>query len=179
MRGEIKVFVVDTEIGRYYLARYDQEGMIHETIRPIADNQMSAAVRKGNTALLSVINEGFQRITPEEIAQIKANWSGKKHQFLFDWREVRLYALIAFAVVVLVIVWNVQLRRKVARSIRDVEQRNNALLESERRFTQLFDSAPIPMAFAAETDGFCATVLTVTAGPISACGLTRMIAVGR
>ena len=157
VRGEVKVFVVDSEIGRYYLARYDQEGMIHETLRPIADNQMSAAVRKGNTALLSVINEGFQRITPEEIAQIKANWSGKKHQFLFDWREVRLYALIAFAVVALVIVWNVQLRRKVARSIRDVEQRNNALLESERRFTQLFDSAPIPMAFAAETDGFCAT----------------------
>jgi len=157
VRGEVKVFVVDSEIGRFYLARYDREGIIHETVRPVAENQMSIAVRKGNTALLSVINEGFKRITPEEIAQIKTTWSGKKHQFLFAWGEVRLYALIAFAMVVLVIVWNVQLRRKVARSVRDVEQRNNALLESEHRFTQLFDSAPIPMAFAAETDGFCAT----------------------
>ncbi len=157
VKGEIKVFVLDAESGRFYLARLDQEGVIRETKRAIVKNELSAAVRKENTGLLQVINAGFDRITPKEIARIRAGWAGKKHRLLFSVTEVRFYLLGAFVVLAGVVIWNVQLRRVLARSLKESEQRNHALVESERRFTQLFDAAPIPMAFAAESDGFCGT----------------------
>ncbi|MGD9949715.1 MAG: transporter substrate-binding domain-containing protein [Desulfobulbus sp.] len=157
VRGEVKVFVVDSEIGRFYLARFDHQGLIRETNRPVAINKLTAAVRRGNTHLLSAINEGFARITPGEIARIEAAWGGKHYRSLFSWDEIRLYLILVLVVLTMVVTWNVQLRRTVNRSLEEVEQRNRALSESEHRFIQLFDSAPIPMAFAAEADGFCGT----------------------
>ncbi|MDD2463331.1 MAG: transporter substrate-binding domain-containing protein [Desulfobulbus sp.] len=157
VQGKVKVFVVDRKIGRFYLARFDQEGMIRETGRPVATNEMSTAVRKGNTSLLAAIDAGFARITPEEIDRIEDTWGGKQQRSIFSRDEYRLYGIIALVVLAVVVVWNVQLRRTVNQSLAEVEQRNRALQESERRFTQIFDSAPIPMAFAAEADGFCGT----------------------
>ena len=154
VQGKVKVFVVDRKIGRFYLARFDQDGVIREANRPVATNEMSAAVRKGNASLLAAIDAGFARITPEEIDRIEATWGGKQQRSIFSRDEYRLYGILALVVLAVVVVWNVQLRRAVNRSLAEVEQRNRALQESERRFTQIFDSAPIPMAFAAEIDGF-------------------------
>jgi PAS domain S-box-containing protein len=157
VRGEVKVFVVDGEIGRFYLAKHDSRGIIRETRRPVAVTHLRVAVRKGNTQLLAVINQGFQLITPEEISRIEESWRGKHHRTLFPWNEVRWYALGILTVLAVVLAWNIQLRRAVAKSLGEVEQRNLALQESEHRFTQLFNSAPVPMAFASETDNFSGT----------------------
>ncbi len=157
VRGQVNVFVVDAEAGRFYLARHDHKGLIREASRPVAVNEVMTAVRQENTALLDVIQQGFNRITSEEIKQVMSGWGGKKHHLPLAREAILFYSAIALAVLGAIICWNVLLRRAVARSLREVEERNRELGESERRFTQLFNSAPIPMAFAAEADGFCAT----------------------
>ncbi len=157
VHGQVKVFVVDGIVGRFYLARYDLKGLIREASRPVAVNEMMTAVRLENTALLGVIQQGFNRITSEEIKQIMTAWEGKKHHLPLTRETVFFYGILLLTVVAAIVCWNVLLRRAVARSLREVESRNRELGESERRFTQLFNSAPIPMAFAAESDGFSAT----------------------
>lgn len=157
VHGQVKVFVVDGIVGRFYLARYDLKGMIREASRPVAVNEVMTAVRLENTALLGVIQQGFNRITSEEIKQIMTAWGGKKHHLPLTRETILFYGVIILTVVAAIVCWNFLLRRAVARSLREVERRNHQLRESERRFTQLFNSAPIPMAFAAEADGYNST----------------------
>ncbi len=76
-RGEIKVFVYDTPAVLYYLA---QRGLTHKFHhhfdQPLYTSNFYAAVRKGNSALVEVINNGMQMITAEERAEIERKWMG-------------------------------------------------------------------------------------------------------
>jgi PAS domain S-box-containing protein len=177
VRGTVKVFVADGETGRFYLAKFDQREVIREAARPVAVNELVAAVRKDNPHLLAVIQEGFNRITPREISQIKAIWGGSKHRAHFSRDELVVYGGAILAILGAIVLWNVQLRRTVARSLEEVERRNREVQESEHRFTQLFNSAPVPMAFVSEADGFWGT--TWNDAWYQAFGYPREVAHGR
>jgi PAS domain S-box-containing protein len=157
VRGEVKVLALDAEAGRFYLAKHDTDGLFRETARPLAVSPLHAAVRKGNSVLLAVVADGFNRMSEDEIAAIVDSWIGRSMFSIVSWSEVRLYGAIIAVLLGLVFFWNLQLRRTVAKALREVEQRNRELQESENRFIQLFESAPVPMGFASDADGFHGT----------------------
>ena len=86
-RGEIRVFIKDTPIALHHLMR---RGLLsqfeYHSPSPLYSNHFRAAVGEGNSELLSLVNEGLRRITPQERAAIVRRWMAEPGK----WREDRL-----------------------------------------------------------------------------------------
>ena len=140
--GEIKAFVLDEETARFYLAKHDLDGIYRQTTEPLAVNTSHSAVSKGNTDLLAVIQYGFDRISEKEIAGIVSHWAGRSVFDRVPWGVMGMIACAGVVLLLLFLLWNVNLRKKVAAALQDVEERNQQLLRSEARFRDFFDLAP-------------------------------------
>ncbi len=140
--GKIKVFVADAEVGRFYLAKLDQDNTFRQASAPVAVNRQHTAVSKGNGALLAIVEQGFDQIDEEEIRAIVQTWTGRSVFHDLPWLTIGFIAagIVCFAGVVFI--WNVVLKRKIATAMKEAEQRNRQLQDSEARFKALFDLAP-------------------------------------
>ena len=69
------MFVMDEAPAIYYLY---QKRIADEILKGLRLNtgEFHRAVRKGNTALLKVISDGFDTIAPAEIKAIESTWFG-------------------------------------------------------------------------------------------------------
>ncbi len=141
--GGIKVFVADTEVARFYLAKYDRNGLFREAANRFASDQQYSAVKKGNTQLLAVLQDGFSRIPEGAVDDILSTWTGNTVLATrFSWSDVLTFGAVIAVLIGLIVLWNIRLRKTVAKALREVEHRNLKLLDSEARFKTFFDLAP-------------------------------------
>ena len=78
-KGEIRVFVIDTPVGLYFLKKLRLlSSFRYFSDKPLYSNDFQAAVKKGGTVLPPVIKTGFDLITFEEKVQIERHWIGSK-----------------------------------------------------------------------------------------------------
>jgi len=76
--GDIKVFICDTPTALYFLARNKLISRFrYHPSRPLYRKPFFAAVRQGNTPLISLINQGLSAITREERIAVERKWMGK------------------------------------------------------------------------------------------------------
>ncbi len=146
--GRVRVFVADEPVALFYLAKYPGGETFRHSTREIAINRQYSAVRKGNTLLLTTVQSGFDKISEAEINGIVTEWSGKSTRADIPWREIGLILIVILIIVPAVLVWNIQLRRRVLRATRDLEERNKELelsreviRQSEARYRELVESA--------------------------------------
>ncbi len=140
--GEVNVFVADSKVARFYLAKLDRDSFFREGSRPIAVNWVYVGIKKGNTPIQSILQEGFRQISAKDIQSIHDAWAGKPLWSRISRLEMQTLAAFLIIILILIVVWNVSLRKKVGRTLVDIEQRNRALLESEARFKAFFNLAP-------------------------------------
>ncbi|MHC1789931.1 PAS domain S-box protein [Solidesulfovibrio sp.] len=138
--AKIKIFSVDKPPALYYLYKFGLEKDFRLAFT-LYDGQFHRAVRKGNEALLRLIEDGFSRITPEQHEAIDKRWRGAS---LFPPNAVR-HALWALAVVVAAALAllgiNAMLRRTVRRQSDKLNQLRTAVGQSEERYRELVQSA--------------------------------------
>ncbi len=140
LAGKIRVFVIDAYAARFYLAKLGSGDEFHEAVDPVAVNKLYAAVRKGNRPLLDLLQRGFHRISEREKHAIIEAWTGMPIFSSAPWIALgATFAAIA-AALGLLLLWNLQLKRKVAEATRDVRQRNEDLQRSERNYREIFNA---------------------------------------
>lgn len=131
--------------------------------------KFSFAVHKGNTELLAKINEGLALTKASgEYDRLHEKWFG-----VYEERSIRpllIKYLVPTIGVFLLIIMFVLYRRRVER-----KQAMLALLESESRFRDLFENAPLPYQ-ALDIDG---RFLYVNEAWLSLVGCTREQAIGQ
>ena len=76
LEGKLKVFVADTYVARFYLAKHGAGGEFLESQDLVTSNPQYAAVRKGNTQLLALLQYGLDQISKDEIALLLAHGQG-------------------------------------------------------------------------------------------------------
>ena len=146
IKGEIKVFVTDSEVARFYLAKFDRNKVFHEASRSVDANWKYAGVKRGNDRILAVVQDGFNQISKKEIHAIIDSWTERHPSLKIFWPAVQFVSAVIVALLTFVLLWNLSLRKTVAKAIRDVERRNLDLQASEARFKTLFDLAPFNCA---------------------------------
>lgn len=142
--GNIRLFCLDVPAARYYLIRYQFESEFRES-PPLYNAQSHWAVRKGNTTLMSRIEEGFARIPPEKLAAIENHWLGEP---VLSVHSKRLLVYLAgggatlLLALGLLLFWNRALRRQVATRTASL----TTALDSAQRYSDavedLYDHAP-------------------------------------
>ncbi|HBE91001.1 MAG TPA: hypothetical protein DDW55_00210, partial [Gammaproteobacteria bacterium] len=73
--GELKVFAADTPTGLFHLAQAGLLAKFHyDQSAPLYQNDWFVASGEGNTAMLELINQGMDLISPDERKRIARRW---------------------------------------------------------------------------------------------------------
>ena len=76
-RGNLKVFVSDTPVARYYLQQQKLQGTFqYHPGNPLYQNQFLTAVKKGDSAMADLVRQGFKQVSEPERLEIEKRWSG-------------------------------------------------------------------------------------------------------
>ncbi len=138
--NEIRVFSVDQPPAQYYLYKlgvaedYRQSCILYT-------GALHRAYHKDRKDLMAFVEEGFRSISKGEYERINRKWMGAPPMPLFPHFQAVLYTLLASVFLVLVLViFNVLLRRKVKGKTSELKELVDILRESEESYRGLFDS---------------------------------------
>ncbi|RTL58136.1 MAG: EAL domain-containing protein [Rhodocyclaceae bacterium] len=136
--NEVRIFCMDTPPAMYFLYKYGLEKTFRYS-EPMYTGEFHWAVHKGDTALKKILEDGFAHISPEDRQRIEDKWLGTSSmlQSSLAFRYVAYVLLAIFAVALLLISWNLSLRRlvvgKTSELTRTLEALQEAKQESEDR----------------------------------------------
>jgi PAS domain S-box-containing protein len=138
--GKVKVFCVDKPPALYYLYKHGLEGDFRLAFN-LYSGQFHRAVRRGDEALLTFVDNGFARITPAQHEAIERKWRGEA---LFPSPGLRyaLWAVVGLAAAAIILLTlNAFLRRTVRRQTDRLRDLLAAVGKSEERYRELVESA--------------------------------------
>jgi PAS domain S-box-containing protein len=130
--SKIKVFVMGDQSALYFLNKLQ----IAHDYRHSADvfsAEFHRAVPKGRSDLLAILDKGFSGISPEEYGAIEKEWTGTSLGNTALLRYFRHAAGAVSAVVAIIVVWLMLLRRAVKRTTRE-------LAASEEKYRTIIDN---------------------------------------
>ena len=127
--NKVKVFTVDAPPAYYYLHKMNIHDRFMETV-PMFSGEFHRAVLKGQTQILTIVEQGFASITPAEYAAINRRWLGASLSggTSLDFLWYLLGVLICAGTVMLA--WLFFLRRAV-------RTKTSELAENEERYRQI------------------------------------------
>ena len=134
-RDELKVFCIDRAPASHLL----YEAGLNSRFRfspPLYTGQFHRAVHRDSADLLVRVERGFEAFQPEERKEIERKWLGDEIDP--PWRAYARHVVtglwIAVGAMLLLVLWNLSLRRTVAARTAD-------LVASERRYHSVFEMA--------------------------------------
>ncbi len=143
------IFVIDQPPALYFLHKYGLQDQFYYS-EPLYGGQFHRAVKKENTQLLALVNEGFASITASEYRKIDERWFGANQYTSLAW--MLPYAGVLAASVTLVVaalaLFNRILQTRVHIRTRELEHALADLKASENRFRELLEFLPIPIGIA-------------------------------
>jgi PAS domain S-box-containing protein len=132
--GGPRIFCMDGPSAEYYLVKADASQRFREAF-VVVYGHMHRAVRRGNAATLSVIEKGFDQVSPGEKKALEDKWFGAPLGG-GRWRRGFMAgaAVLALAAVVAVL-WGLALRRAVREKTAEIDSQ-------ARRLRTLIDTLP-------------------------------------
>ncbi|MDD2501403.1 MAG: transporter substrate-binding domain-containing protein [Geobacter sp.] len=131
--GKVAVFSVDQPPGVYWLNKLGIVDRFKQT-EPLTTGLFHRAVKKGDSATLRLVEQGFAAITPSEYNQIEESWCGLPVMAGASYAWLWLVVGGVVVVALLLSFWNWGLRGIVARRTRE-------LLASEAKYRELVQSS--------------------------------------
>jgi ABC-type amino acid transport substrate-binding protein len=123
---KINVFVIDNPSALYLLNKAGIEGEFRHSA-PIFRDELRRAVRKGDTALLRTVSDGFAAIGPDELKQINEKWFGRTINRIGQYLAYAGYAAGAGILLIAVLVgWNRALKKRCCSERRHWRTARNA-----------------------------------------------------
>lgn len=149
---KLVVFCMDKPPALYFLYK---EGILDKfkVTDPLYVGAFHRAVKKGDTALLAVVEEGFSRISQTELDQIDAKWYGTSLQYQDYFKTVLAIFFGVVAILLFLLVWNRSLNRRVKQKtlaleleMKQSQSMAHALFSSEKQSKSLLETT---------SEGYC------------------------
>lgn len=141
-RKEVIIFVIDQPPGLYYLYKYGIQDQFNYSA-PLYSGEFHRAVKKGDTALLNLVQDGFSRISEVDYREIYRRWFGTSQTNSLE--DLVPYLILVAAAALLVVgalvAFNRTLQERVYQRTKDMEDALANLEKSERRLRAIFDAA--------------------------------------
>lgn len=136
--GSVVVFVIDQPPAQYLLYKAGLQDDFNITA-PLYSGQFHRAVLKGNQETLHLVEDGFAKISPDDLRGIEQRWFGTHLPNANYWGWLALLVgagALAFAALT---AWNWGLRKMVNQRTTEVVSAMAHLSESEERFRLIFN----------------------------------------
>jgi PAS domain S-box-containing protein len=135
--NEIIVFSVDEPPAEYYLYQFGIQGKFNKTAS-LYSGQFHRAVKKGDAAMLKIVQEGFNRISKQEYDAINGYWLGTP---VFDPRSLRIAGIIGgiiLAVLLVLVTWNRTLQYKIGRKTKELSKQESLFRQLAENIDEVF-----------------------------------------
>ncbi len=138
---EAVVLVMDKPPTLYYMYK---TGIAHNFnySHTLYTGEFHRAVKKGNSELLDIVENGFSLISTTEYKQIDRKWLGTSPintEFIY---YIKIISLVIISVMLLLVVWNRLLNKKVKQKTSELTKLIDQLRNSENRIRALFKALP-------------------------------------
>ncbi|MDD2338596.1 MAG: PAS domain S-box protein, partial [Geobacteraceae bacterium] len=136
---KVNVFVIDKPPALYFLYKYGIQKQYNVTL-PFHVGEFHRAVKKGDVELLKEVESGFNRITHEELEQIKKTWLGAPILSFISAKYFFVGTGIFCFLILSLFCWNRSLRKAVAKRTSELEMSEEALRKSEIQYRELVEN---------------------------------------
>jgi len=129
------IFVLGKPAAQYYLYKLGIDNEFNYTSSSLYISQFFRAVQKGNTELLTTVNNGFAKISESDYQAIDKQWFGTMSLPIQEtpmFRVIIISGIVVFLVALLLFIWNRTLQRLVVQKTTELEKQNALLLESQK-----------------------------------------------
>jgi polar amino acid transport system substrate-binding protein len=133
---EISVFISDGPIADYYIEKLGGQSILRRMERPVFENKVYAAIKKGNKNLLRLLNDGLAKISRGEIEQIIQKWTGERITTQIPWLHIILSISFFIIIMALVLIWNVQLQKRIKSSTKKITSQNIELTQKNKELEE-------------------------------------------
>lgn len=130
---KLVIFVLGKPPAQYYLYKMGIQEEFHFTSTSLYSSQFHRAVQKGNTALLTTLNEGFAKISKSDYQDIDQKWFGSTSIPLHEnplFRAIVIMGAVVLLLALLLLIWNRMLKLRV-------QQKTNELWKALRAKEQV------------------------------------------
>ncbi len=148
VRRDVEVFCLDEVPANFYFARLGAPHTFRKGFT-LYTGQFHRAVRKGEAATLALVESGMGAISAEEDARLREKWFGERLRFSAYARAAGVAALAIALTGLLLLAWNVSLRRKVRNStaelraaLAEVQEANRAERQSRQKLNAALEAIP-------------------------------------
>ncbi len=144
---DVRIFCIDEPPANYFLYKYNLEMQFKKGFTLYA-GQFHRAVRKSRSALpdgrdlYMVLKKGFEAIPDEEYKNIEKRWLGQEIGRPINWLPILMVGSIGLGLILLLILFTIALRIKVAQRTAELIQKNRALIRSERKNQAFINALP-------------------------------------
>jgi len=110
------IFVIGKPPAQYYLYKMGIQDNFNYTSSSLYTGQFFRAVKKGNTGVLTIVNDGFSKISVSEYQAIEKKWFGTESIPIYQttlFRTILIIGAAVFLLALLLIIWNRTLHRMV------------------------------------------------------------------
>ncbi|WP_166668745.1 diguanylate cyclase [Thiohalophilus thiocyanatoxydans] len=139
--GEVAAFAADYPVGRYLLDVHASPGEFH-VLEVLYKQQLVAAVRAGNSAMLKTINRAITELDSEKLARITNRWTHTETvEVTPRWVVPTLFTIAVLLLLLFVGLYLRALRRERSLLSTRLQERTRDLKEQSEQFQALFDNA--------------------------------------
>ncbi|MFH2218502.1 MAG: response regulator [Pseudomonadota bacterium] len=173
--GEIKVFSIDKPPALYYLYKMNFENEFRCSFN-LYTGEFHRAVKKGRSDILKIVEDGFALINKKEHDGIEKKWMGESFVRPVYLRYVLFVFLFSGALFLVLIFFNITLRRKVRAKTSELHDLVNQLRLSEEKYRNLFNNSEVGI-FRSRLDG--SEVMEINQKFLDIVGMTREETLGK
>ena len=137
--GKVKIFCMDEFPANYYLYRMSTDKDFAKAFE-LYRGDVHRAVRKGNTALLAIVQQGMDQISAEEKDVLEKKWLKKPETALPYLKVLSALAVVVLAGGLVLLLWVNLLRAAVRRKTLALEGEQVRLKRSEDKLNTILDS---------------------------------------
>jgi diguanylate cyclase (GGDEF)-like protein/PAS domain S-box-containing protein len=149
----VTIFVMDKPCALYYLYKFQIENQFN-CYNSLYTGQLRRGVKKGNSDLLNLVEDGFSTITKNEYNNINNKWFGYSYPYnhlpLIKW--TLFFCSVTFLLFLLLLLWNKILKKRVKSKTNELSTLVEELRISEAQNKSIIEAIP-DMFFFLNSDG--------------------------
>jgi PAS domain S-box-containing protein len=130
---KVNVFVMGKPPALYFLTKYGIDSRFRQSA-PLHVNQFYRAVKKGNSELLKIVDDGFAAITPDQLKKIDNKWHGSALRNNFPTAPILLGLGGLSLLVMALLAWNRTLKNSVEKRTAELKHTEESLRRNEEKF---------------------------------------------
>jgi len=170
--NRVDAYIGTLTVAQYIIVQHGYNNLKVAAPTGLGVHSQAFAMRDDWPLLASILNKGLASITPEERSNINRKYFSLEVAQEMDYSRFWWALVVTILAVFFVLLWNYQLRRKVDKHTRLLQEKQNLLQQQLQFSEEIFNSVPYSIFVVDSTEGGHFRIVRVNPTHLKRIGLT-------